>query len=231
MRFNLLIGVTVVALLPLMSCNSPSEPSDAEADKMLENPKSSDSAPKESAPAAPEKLSLTRGDVEANVWCEAVLDPKYQSPTVQYTELKDARPRVNMGTVTLTPPFPTSLPIAVFVKAGQGFKEAPVVLRARVVRTEGKDSANETVLDTFNAIISENPRNRIVMEKEIDVLAGVQQLPESYLVLIKAEALLMPEGTDPATLDLATATTSSERIAQILSNPLRIVIGSSVPSP
>ncbi|MCK5642982.1 MAG: hypothetical protein KAJ19_19400, partial [Gammaproteobacteria bacterium] len=65
----------------------------------------------------------------------------------------------------------------------------------------------------------------------IDLLADLEELPTTMLVIAEAEALLMPAGTDAAKLDPRTAETDESNTATLFSNPIRVNFETEAPAP
>ena len=66
----------------------------------------------------------------------------------------------------------------------------------------------------------------------MNVLAARTSLPDTMLVTIAVEALLMPDGTDPDTIDPMTAEVSEERYSlAVATPPVRINVKSAAAPP
>lgn len=163
----------------------------------------------ESEPKAP----LEVGAVEATVQLEATLAERSQAANVTAEEMVNARSVLDLTTITVSAPTPPDLWVKFKVKCNQDFPETPVVMRAKVLM-EGKE------VDSFARILADNVRD--TEEHTMDVMAKVTDPPESLLLYAQAELLLLPEGTDPASVDPATASAPGERRGSVISNPVRI---------
>ncbi len=153
------------------------------------------------------------GDVEAQVRILGTLAPQSEADNVQ-VQVYEHGPVIDMATVTVNPPYPTELNVVFTTRALRDFPVTPVVVRAKVLvdkREIGSYATKFGVRATFEE-----------REDVVDVLAGLDTIPESMLVHVEAEAVLMPQGTDEASVDPLTATASVERRTVIRSNPVRI---------
>ncbi len=152
---------------------------------------------------------LKVGDVEQTVTINMSLSQRSQARNITEEVLADKLERVRLLTININPPFPNSLWLDTVVKAKNDFHYTPVVLRGSYLRNE-KESLGDIKLvlagrfsDDYNL-------------QPIDVLAGLEQVPETMLISMDLEALLMPPGTDPAAIKPDTATTPPERITRAM---------------
>lgn len=161
------------------------------------------------------KPPVNIGDVEQAVQIQVTLATEPLPPNYVQELMMDPRKDLNLARVTVSPPLPDALPVKVAITSRRGFPTTPVVLRLKAY-------ADEREVGSYTAVLGkEADQNNLIWT--VDPLAGVPGLPDSLLVLVKGEALLMPEGTDPATVDPATATVPPERhTSTVLSNPLRV---------
>jgi hypothetical protein len=158
---------------------------------------------------------LDIGDVEALARIEATAAKQSRGPGVTVGELRDLRERVNLVNVQLVQPYPEHFWLTVRITAAKTFGKTPVAVRAHVM-------AEDREVGSLATVFGETPWNQTV-EKDVDVFAGLQSFPETMLVTVQPEGLLMPEGTDETKIDPLTATASPERITKsIFANPVRI---------
>lgn len=220
--------LALVAAVLIASCSpAPSPASKAPPDKETKPA----GAPAEGGPAAPQQaaapkeVEINAGDVEYAVSIEADVAPESQTPNVTVEKLSsETTKRATMLTLTLTPPPPQQLWVIYRVKSQQAFPSTPVVLRVKVIAEipSGGGGQSRKELGSFSCVIGKRGQ-REVFEKKVDILAGIERLPETFLVRTKSEALLMPVGADEATLNPDTATTTPERCTEAIKGcPIRV---------
>lgn len=163
--------------------------------------------------AAPTKDNV--GDLEQAVMIEAAIADKSQGANVEASSLVDPTGRMNMFTVDVAPPFPEELWLDIKIRSRRPFAENPGVLRIAI-----KDG--EHVLDRFGTVIGKSV-TPTVSKRTINALAARDSIPATMLLTINIEALLMPEGTDPDTIDPMTAEVPEERYSfAVPTPPIRI---------
>lgn len=210
MRLLLLAGLLLCVIAP--GCGQPAGPAVVKSDPAAT-----------ADPTVLVKEGIDVGDIEHGVRLEATLPEGTRSPQVQVEELRDSKKDLNMVTVTVGDPATVTLPIHVAILSGADTKTQPVVLRGRVVR-------DKTPMATFHTVLSPLIDRVLVIDGqavldwtfEVDVLKGLEPRPDSILVHVEADAYLMPAGTDPASIDAATATAVPTSTTTLLSNPVRI---------
>ena len=178
-------------------------------------PKSSDEAlagPAASKP--PEKHSTDIGDIESLVRIRATLSEQSKTPTVTVDEMIDTQNRLNMATITVTPPCPKQLWIGFEVTLVRPITEGAAVLRAKVYRDKNEVSSFTTLI---SPALSAQPD-----QHSVDVLAGLDATPDTMLVYAQAELILLPPGTDPATVDAKSVTGTADTTGTSVGNPVRI---------
>jgi len=178
-------------------------------------------APGEEAPAAesaPEAadIEVTAGDVEQKIYTNATIMEPDRGPTVKVDEVADARGRINLVTVDVYRPYPEQLPVTFRTVSMRNWMDTPVAIRGKVV-AEGRP---ETFAETLVVYGKEAARNDL--ETKVDLMQALPEPPDTLLLLWKADAVLLPRGTDEATVDPATATASEERTTQLMSNAVRV---------
>ncbi len=151
------------------------------------------------------------GDLEQTVLIEAAVAEESRGPNIQTTPLVDPTGRMNLFTVDVSPPLPDELWLDIRVRARRSFPRNPGVLRIAI-----KDG--DHVLDTFGTVIGRTSTPS-VPEHRVNVLAARDTIPETMLITLDVEALLMPEGTDPDTIDPMTAETPESRFSRALPTP------------
>ncbi len=164
------------------------------------------------------------GDLEQAALISVAVAQKSQGPNVEATPLTDASGRMNLFTVDITPPLPNELWLDFKVESRRSFPKNPGVLR--IVIRDG-----EQVLDTFGTVIGKSSKPS-VSERSVNVLSARAGLPDTMLVTIAVEALLMPDGTDPDTIDPMTAEVSEDRYSQAVATPpIRINVKNATAQP
>jgi hypothetical protein len=88
-----------------------------------------------------------------------------------------------------------------------------------VVRT--KVFRDNTKIDEFAVVLGADAMSKPFVQS-LDVLSGLPAAPASLLVHAQADVILMPAGTDPATVDPKTAAAAADTTGAVLSNPMRI---------
>jgi hypothetical protein len=161
-------------------------------------------------------VPITTGDVEQRVFFNATLAKEAEAPNIKADVKKDSRGKFNMVTLDVYQPFPATLPILVRARSNQAWETTPVVCRAKVT-IEGNPQALAEIQFVWGKEAKQQPH-----EVTADVMAALPTVPESVLVVLRADTLLLPPGTDPATVDPATATAPEASSTVLLSNPVRI---------
>ncbi|MBI4556863.1 MAG: hypothetical protein HY706_04705 [Candidatus Hydrogenedentes bacterium] len=161
------------------------------------------------------EIELTIGDVEAEVCVETWLAEESRSDQLKGEKLVDTKNRLNLLSFSVPPPYPNQLWLRSAVKSQRKFPDTPIVVRATVL-------VDDRPVDTLATVLGGDAK---VAEfgKSVDVLAGFEKAPETILVTLQTETLMLPEGTDLETVDAAAATTTPERISHsVMANPVRI---------
>ena len=159
--------------------------------------------------AAPTEDNI--GDLEQMVLLEAAVAEQSRGPNIETTPLVDATGRMNYLTIDVSPPFPDELWLDIRVRARRSFPRNPGVLRIAI-----RDG--DEVLDTFGTVVGRTSTPS-VPEHSVNVLAARETIPETMLIALDVEALLMPEGTDPDTVDPMTAEVPESRFSRALPTP------------
>lgn len=175
--------------------------------------------PQEEAPASDEaakeevEVPFNIGDVEQAIDFEADLDAEAVSANVKAEKVTDLMNRVKIMNVTVSPPYPEHLVIRYTLNCRQAFAERPVVVR-------GKIADGERELAAFAVFLGENSRSN-EFEQEVDVLEGLDEVPETVGLMVTGEAILLPAGSDEASVDPKTAT-GDERSEALYSTFVRV---------
>lgn len=158
------------------------------------------------------------GDLEQGVVIQATIADADRPANADVQELVDMRENVSLATVNLSEPFPEELWVTVQVRAYRNFSEAPAALRIHVKR-------DDTTLATYGTVIGRlatGSEKRKEMTWRVNVLEGLEEMPDTTLIVAETELLLMPLGTVEETVDPMTADTDPIRKTKKPSNPLRL---------
>jgi hypothetical protein len=158
------------------------------------------------------------GDLEQGIDTEVRIPEADRPEGAAVRQLEDFRNNITMATVDLSEPFPTSLVATVQVKPSRSFPDPPAVVRVRIKRDDEVLATHEAVVGRM-ATGSEKAKE---LTWQVDVLAGLETMPETMLVVAETDLLLMPLGTVEETIDPATADVAATRKTMKPSNPLRI---------
>ena len=167
--------------------------------------------------------TIDPGDVDSGIFINAKLMPESESDTVSAEYIETMRGTLSMAIITVKPPFSDTLLVEFEISPNRDFAERPVVMRVQAYRDD------KTLLgEEQGYVLGENATQHKQNEKGggtprifvVDALEGLTETPETVLVYAKANAWLMPTGTDETGLEPLTAS-SPDRVA-IMSNPVRI---------
>ena len=177
------------------------------------------SSPERSSSSSPvvAKKTFDLGDAETSLKLEAKVGAASANPSVKVDETLDFRKKLVLTAVDVAPPAPKEFWVTFILQSSSAFKEAPVVVRGKVFRDDSEVGAFATVL---GADATTKP-----FKQDVDVVAGLSTAPNTMLVHAEAEVILLPEGTDPATVDPKTVTGTLDTTGSVLSNPMRINFG------
>lgn len=155
-----------------------------------------------SEPGVPE---LNIGDIEQTIHFNIELDEAFQTDSVTVEKKEDTMHRVRLVTVNVRPPYPETLPFNTLLRCRQPVSDPPVVLRGGFTLNGEKRIRNV-------AMVLWHEKERYVVLDPLDVVEFVgEPIPDSVLLTLDVEALLMPEGTDGDSLDPLEATVTPER--------------------
>jgi hypothetical protein len=167
-------------------------------------------------PIPPAKMDI--GDVESQVTLQGTLAKESLGASVAAQEEKSKKNTMTMCTVTVQPPAPPQLFIAFSLKLPLALQKEPgvVVVRGQIMR-------DNQPIQPFSTIFGGNaaPVNPI-MEIKADALKDIQMPVQTMLLYAQANLILLPEGTDTATIDPAQVPNAPNHTATIMSNPVRI---------
>ena len=223
MKYSRLSAIVwVLFVVASTACNDAAAPGPT-ADSLVADQMASDFSVSDPTvlPVADEK-SINVGDVEQALRVIGVLSGLSTSENIVEETLVDGRDRVRAVNIQVNPPNPDSLWIAVRVSCSREFIERPVVLDTRVL-VDGE------LMDSFTIVLSEQA-NKNSFHRDVEVLFGQDEIPETMLVTMESEALLLPEGTDLSVTDPYTVT-EGDRTKAIAHTPVRIDFTAPGPKP
>src|SRR5690606_19580354 len=120
------------------------------------------------------------------------------------------------STVDVYQPYPEDLIVTFRVKPERAFPDTPVVIRGEI-RVEGI----EEPVGTFSGVFGDQAFQKEVTGS-VDLMDILNPVPTTALVTGWVEAVLMPEGTDEHSVDVATATAAPDRMTTYVGNPIRV---------
>ncbi len=217
---------TVTALLLAFGCGGDGTPAGPAA------------APEEAAPEAmeggretpaatdpPSGHVIDIGDVEMAIFVQAA--PNLGMPNVDVKNYETIDNLIRLSKVTVSPPYPDTLPVKYTVEAKPGLlQSAVVVLHLAVLRQEG-DSGEPAVMKRFSAVVagSDAPAGEKdwPMTFTVDAFEGLPEPPDTLLLTVSGELLLMPPDTEPDTMDPEAADQTAINTSKaVRANPVRI---------
>lgn len=176
------------------------------------------------------KEKLEFGDVEATVNIEVTIKEEDVPLGSSVDELRaQYHKKLTATTAEIKGLAPTSLMTNIFLKTKTDFSYTPVVIRGKMLREI--EIGKRDVIYTFSTVIDGPtiPGSGVPVtpgdytwEFKVDAFQGLASLPETMLLHVEVEAILLEPETDPATLDLETFAGSIDNAGYLLSNPLRI---------
>lgn len=170
--------------------------------------------PAVAAPEPEEVIPLNIGDVEQTIELRADIAPESQADNIAVERMESDMKRLKVLTLDVSPPYPEKLLLNYTAKSKQGWEENPVAVRAKVLLDR------EEVIDSFSLVLDGDAQRNTFM-KQVDVMAALDGIPETAGITLDPTAVLMPEGTDPASVDPETAD-SEERSGAIYHTAVRI---------
>jgi len=199
-----------LAFLVVFGCTPPEVPDPVPDD--IETPSVIDVSPEG---IMEEQTELDIGDVEQTIHFNVTLASESRGRNIQVDSRSDALNRIRLTTVTIEPPYPDELFFDVTLQCRNQFDNTPVVLR-------GEYMVDDVPVGDIRYILGENSHRDHSMGK-VEVMQALDTYPESALLSLDVEALLMPRGTSPQVLDPEQASTSPERRSTAITfNPVRI---------
>lgn len=203
----LLIAMLLCSCLPSGQAPSNSQPSSPSA-------RSDESA---AASTSVKPVPKNIGDVEQTVFINVKVSDKSKSPKVLEETKADALDRIRLLTLDILPPFPEELWLDVECQCRENYDETPVVIRGNFA-IDGKPTT-----ESLSIVLGERANQTHPLPPlEVMHLIGTP-LPETVLISLNLEGLLMPVGTDPASVNPLTAETTPDRTSRaVLGTAVRI---------
>jgi hypothetical protein len=164
------------------------------------------------------------GTVETTLLVDGGLAPEMPLENIEQNVLGGMRGSTSLAMYTVTPPVPRPLWIHFTLKARETYNR-PVVVRGHVFRDD------VAVLPVATMIGQSVPPATFPTEFRVDALEGLDAVPDETLLILKADVFLLPEGVDPAGIDLATAEAPASDAGFVMSNPVRLLFPSPVAVP
>jgi hypothetical protein len=170
--------------------------------------------------SAPLTTGFNVGDAETSIELNLELDPVTAAVAgVKEDRVLNAKRQLSQSSVTVTTPGLKEFWVKLRVRPARPFIERPVVLRGVIERDNQPLASFQVKLGKY--AMEEDPDSP--KEFRVNLLADLPTMPASMLVFAKAEVLLLPTGTDEATIDVANVTVAEGDISAKISNPLRVV--------
>ena len=199
--------------VPAKAAPVPEPPTPAEAAPVPEPP----------PPPAPKPEPLDIGDVDSGIFIHGLLAPESASDTVTADYIETLRGTLSLTTITVKEPFPDQLLVRFELKARRNFPGRPVVIRARAYRGKSEVIGAEyaCVLGSDAQVPARGPNQEpFTHAYTVNVLEGLEAIPDTLLVHGQADAWLMPEGTSETLVDPKSATSPDQ--VPLVGNPVRI---------
>ena len=207
---NILFLLTVVTMVFLTACSSETR-----------RPKTSTETTPGSTTAKTEPiLPIDPGDIETQVFLEATVDEKAIPENVKVEEkLVSSKQHISMETVKVSAPFPKELPMTFSVVSDKAFPEVPVVLHAKIFRDKEQVNAFSTLLLPDPPTSQAPPKP---FEFRLNILEGVSAPPDTMLITVQAEVILLKKGTPRESINPETVKSTDGATGTMLGNPVRI---------
>ncbi|NIA16620.1 MAG: hypothetical protein GWP08_21425 [Nitrospiraceae bacterium] len=217
MRITLSILCAVALVLTAASCNPKSPKQSYEESQRAEDK----GAPVAGSGSATHEADI--GDVETSLVYKAVLPEDFEVPNVAIEELINMKKGLDMVTATIQPPPPAELWVNFIVESKVSFEKFPVVFRSEVTRN------NEPVA-SYSVVLGPEA-NKEPHTFRFNAFEGLTDLPGKIVLHAHADVIMLPNGTDPVTVDPATVAGTPKTTGAALSNPfvIRIEQGETVP--
>ncbi|HOT50072.1 MAG TPA: hypothetical protein P5318_13020 [Candidatus Hydrogenedentes bacterium] len=163
------------------------------------------------------------GDVEAALRIIPAVAAESAGPGVHVEEMKDTQGHVLMASANVSPPRPAQFWVTFRLVGVRLIERVPVAVRVRILRDKQPIAEFATFFDPgwYN-----NPH-----EQRFDVLTGLDSAPSTLLVHAEADLIMLPPGTETATVDPATVTGEPDMTGVVIGSPMRINFGAGAAAP
>ncbi len=202
--------IFLFCIVIFISCTPKSEPPTGETSL-------GDAKPEANAPTAVKPVPKNIGDVEQTIFINVKVSDKSKTPKIIEESKADALERCRLLTLDVLPPFPEELWLDVECQCRDNYDEAPVVIRGTFMLD------NQPTTEGISIVLGERS-NQTHPLPPIEVMRLVgSPLPDTVLLRLDIEGLLMPLGTDPNTINPLTADTTPDRKSKaVLGTAVRI---------
>ena len=178
-------------------------------------------------PTMPSVKELTIGDVEAVVEIRGTVAEESLSSQVSVEILETPKHTLTLTRAFLYPPYPRQLWLEFILTGITQYEKRPVVIRGIIYRQldDGEEKAIgelNSVIGVSSETIQSDPSKYGPRRVKIDVLADLEAMPETMLVLLRAKTMLLPVETDTEELDPAETSAPPSDTTILRSNPVRI---------
>lgn len=168
---------------------------------------------------------LNIGDVEALVRLTLKAPAEQFPPGAEVEPMETRKGYLAAWYVTLKPPYPPAIQVTLDLNVTQEFTERPVIMEIELLRDDQPIGVSWRTLITRRIFLPGTEAPDGPRSFQADVLQGLTAPPESMLIVARARAVLVPKGTDPASLDWQHFDLNSvpaEDRTTLFSNPVRI---------
>ncbi len=217
---------TVTALFLAVGCGgdgTPAGPAAAPEEAAPEAMEGGRETPAATEPASGHVIDI--GDVEMAIFVQAA--PKLGMPNVDVKNYETIDNLIRLSKVTVSPPYPDTLPVKYTLEAKPGLLESAVIVLHLAVLRQEDDSGEPAVMKRFSAVVP--GRDAPASQKDwpmtftVDAMEGLPEPPDTLLLTVSGELLLMPPDTEPDTIDPKAADqTAIDASKALRANPVRI---------
>lgn len=205
---------SALAVMGLAACSAP-EPAPASASPETES---------ESTSTTQVVQPVDIGDADQGIWLHLQLGTDTVNADVTQDIGMDQARKIYLVTAQVRGELPAVFNLDTSVYLARQFPRDPVsvrpVLTIEAEYPDGREKAVKTL--PLKPLVVANQTPTVDIVEKVNLLEHLDGKPTTMLLITKAEIVLHEHGTDPNTVDPATATGPPERTGFIQSNPLRI---------
>jgi hypothetical protein len=210
---TLAMAAAIAAGISACDSGAPPSPEDSAASRIADAVAGDQPASDPTVMEVRDENAIDIGDVEQALNIVGTVSRVSEAENVTEQITQDRKELIRSVHIEVAPPIPGSFWIGVRVNSTREFVERPVVLDTNVL-VDGEK------VDSFTIVLwKEAHKNKF--QRDVDVLFGREEIPDTMLVTMESEALLLPEGTDLATTD-PYSVTEGQRTTAIMHAPIRI---------